>query len=109
MAPFPVADFRQVLAVRVDVLLVLNQFDPELFLQAEACVSGSRKAINRIHDGMKTVKIIEHSHVEGRGNGAFFLITANVDIVVIGAALRQAMNQPWIRMKRENDRRAFGE
>jgi hypothetical protein len=41
---------------------------------------------------METVQFIEHGHVEWRGNRALFLIPADVDIVVVRAAIGQPVN-----------------
>jgi hypothetical protein len=46
--PFPVADFRQILPVLADVLLVLNQFVLELLLQIDALVSCLRQAVDGV-------------------------------------------------------------
>jgi len=43
-APMPMADFRQILAVLVDVLLVLDQLILELLLEVDALVACLRQA-----------------------------------------------------------------
>ena len=58
---------------------------------------------------MKAVEVVQHGHVERGGNGAFFLIAADVYVVVVGTAVGQPVDQPWIAMKGENDRLVFGE
>ena len=58
---------------------------------------------------MKAVEVVQHCHVERSGNGAFFLIAADVYVVVVGTAVGQPVDQPWITMKGENDRLIFGE
>lgn len=76
--PLPVPDFRHVLAVLVDVRLVLDELVLELLLQIDALVAGLRQAIDRVHHEVKAVQIVEHGHVEGRGDGALFLVAAHV-------------------------------
>jgi len=44
---------------------------------------------------MKTIQIVQHRHVEGRGDGALFLVTADVEVVVVGAAIDQPVDR-WI-------------
>jgi Tfp pilus assembly protein FimV len=48
VAPFPVADLRQVLAVLVDVLLVLDQLVPHHLLQVGALGAQLRQAIDHV-------------------------------------------------------------
>src|SRR3984957_19679884 len=94
--PLPVADFRQVLAVSVDVLLVLDQLVPELLLQVDAPVAGLRQAVDGVDHEVKAVQIVQHRHVEGRGDGALLLVTTDVDVVVVRAAVGQPVDQPRV-------------
>src|ERR1035441_4535403 len=87
-APFPVADFRKVLAVFINVFLVLDQFVLKLLLEADPLLARLRQPVYRVHHQMETVQIIEHGHVKGGGNGALFLVAAHMDVVVVGAPLR---------------------
>ena len=107
--PFPIPHFRQILAEFIDVLLVLDQLVLELLFKINASGSGLRQTINRVHDEMKTIEIVQHRHVERRGDRAFFLVAADVDVVMISAAISQPVDQPRIRMKRKNDRFIFRE
>jgi len=89
--------------VFIDILPVLGQLVRELLLQVDAPVAGLRQAINRIPDEVETVEIVEHRHIERRGDRAFFLVAAHVDVVVIGAAVGEPVNQPWVGVKGEDD------
>ena len=55
-------------------------------------------------DEVETIEIVQHRHVERRGRRAFLLVAAHVKVVVIGAAIGQAMDQPGIAVKGEDDR-----
>ena len=90
--PFPVADFRHVFAVFIDVLLVLDQLVLELLLQVDALVAGLRQAVDGVHHEMEAVQIVQHRHVEGCGDGALFLVAADVDVVVVSAAVGQPVD-----------------
>src|SRR5579871_4767178 len=81
-APFPVPNLRQVLAVLVDVLLVLDQLVLELLLQVDAFFAGPRHAVNGVHHEVEAVQIVQDRHVEGGGDGALFLVAADVDVVM---------------------------
>ncbi len=47
--PFPPPHLRQILAVFVDVLLVLDQLVLELLLQVDAWIARLRQAVNGVH------------------------------------------------------------
>src|SRR5450759_2227370 len=68
-SPLPVPNLRQILAVRVDVLLVLDELVLELLLQMKALLACLRQAVDRVHHKMEAVQIVQHRHVEGRRNG----------------------------------------
>ena len=93
------ADFRQVLAAFVDVLLVLDQLVLELVFQINAPVTGLRQAIDSVHYEVEAIQVVQHSHVEGCGDGALFLVAADVDVVVIGTAVGQpVIFASWLSM-----------
>ena len=93
----------------IDVLLVLDQLVLELLLQIDALVAGLRQTVDGIHHEMEAVQFVQHRHVERRGDGAFFLVAAHVDVVVIGASVGQPVDQPRVGMKGEDDRLVPGE
>ena len=63
----------------------------------------ARHAIDHVARQVEAVQVVQHGHVERRGGGAFFFVSAHVQIVVIGAPIGQAMNQPGIAVKGEDD------
>src|SRR5487761_1405951 len=81
--PFPVADLRQILAVFVDILLVLNELVLKLLLQVDALGARLRQAIDHIHHQMEAIEIVQHRHVDKHGDRALFLIAADVNVMVI--------------------------
>lgn len=60
-------------------------------------------AINDISREVKPVQIVTHRHVKWRRRGAFFLVSAHVEIGVIGSAVGQAVDQPGIAMIGKNN------
>jgi len=107
--PLPIADFGQVLAVLAYVLLVLEQLLSELLLHVEALLAGLRQAIDGVDDEMEAVQIVQHRHVERGRDRALFLVAADVDVVVIGAAVGQPVDEPRVGMEGEDDRLVLGE
>ncbi len=91
---FQMADSRQVLAVFGDVLIVLDQPVLERLLQGDSLVVGLRHAADCIHHEVEVVQIVQHRHVEERGEDTLFLVDANVDVVVVNAAVGQPVEQP---------------
>ena len=92
-----------------DILLVLDQLVLELLLQVNPFGAGLRQAVDGIHDQMETVHIVQYGHVERRGDGAFFLVAADMNVIVVGAPVSQPVDQPRISMKSEDDRLVLGE
>ena len=66
-------------------------------------------AVNDVHYEVEAVQIVQHRHVERRGDGALFLVAANVDVVVVGAAVGEPVDQPRVSMEGEDDRLVLGE
>ncbi len=76
----------------VDILLVLDKFVLELLFQVDALVAGLRQAVDGVHYKVEAVHIVQHRHVEGRGDGALFLVATDVDVVVVCAAVSQPVD-----------------
>src|SRR5581483_4795123 len=47
--------------------------------------------------------MIERNHIKGRGGRAFFAITVNVKVSVIGAIVRELMDETGIAVKGKNN------
>ena len=108
-SPCPAADLGRILAVLVDVLLVIDKRIADRLFCIGRARAQLRHAVNHVLHQVKTVQIVEHAHVEGRGRCPFFLVAAHVEIVMIGAPIGQAMNQPRVAVKSKNDRLVGGE
>src|ERR1700722_12704193 len=106
--PFPVTNLRQVLAVPVDVLLVLNQFILHLLFEVRPLGAQVRQAIDHVLNQVEPVQVVLYSDVKGRGDGALFLVAADVEVAV-GPAIGQPVDQPWVSVKAKNDVLISGE
>ena len=58
---------------------------------------------------METVQIVQDHHVEGGRGRALLLVAAHVQVLVVGAAIGQAVDQPRVAVEREDDRPVFRE
>ena len=101
--PFPVADLRHIVAVAGDVLFVLDELVAQKLLEVGAPALQPGHAVDHVAGQMEAVEIVQHRHVERRGRGAFLFISPHVQIVVIGAPISEAMDQPGIAVEREDD------
>ena len=101
--PLPVLDFRHVITMRGDVGFMIDFFIADGLLGISRKIAKLGDAINDISHEMEPVKIIEDDHVKRRGGFTFFLIAPHVEIFMIGATIRETMNQPGIAMKGEDD------
>src|SRR5450631_4219253 len=88
----------------VNILLVRYKFVLKLLFEIDAFGSGLRQTVYGVHHEMKAIQLIQHGHVEGCGDGAFFLVAPDVDVAVIGAAISQPVDQPWVGMEGKDDR-----
>jgi len=70
-------------------IVYLDELILELLLEVDAPVAGLRQAVDGVHHEVEAVQIVQHRHVEGRGDRALFLIAANVKVVVVRAAVGQ--------------------
>ena len=68
-----------------------------------------RHTVHDIAREMKTIKIIQHRHVERRSRRAFFFISTDVEVVVIVPSVGEPMNQPGIAVVSEDYRFVGGE
>jgi hypothetical protein len=109
VSPRPAADLGRVLAVLVDVLLMIDQGIPDRLLGVGRARAQLRQPIDHVSHEVESIQIVEHAHVEWRSRGPFFLVAAHVQIVVIGAPVGQAMDEPGVAVKREDDRLVLGE
>src|SRR5882757_4361465 len=66
-------------------------------------------AANDVKRELKTVDIVEHTHVEGCGGGAFFFVSAHMNVAVIPAPVGQLMNQHGVAVEGEDHRLVGGE
>ena len=80
--PLPVPDFRQVLAVLVDVMLMLDELVLHLLLQIGSLGTQMRQAINHVLYQVEAVQVVLYPYVEGRSDRALFLVAPDVEIVV---------------------------
>src|SRR5260221_8256808 len=58
--PRPIADFRHILAVSLDVMLVFDEFVLELLLQVDALAARLRQAIDGVDHEMEAVDVVQH-------------------------------------------------
>ena len=103
-APLPIPDLRQVLAVPVDVLLVLEQLVAEGLFDVGRPRAESRHTIDGVGDKVEAIQFVQHDHIEGRRGGTFLLVTAHVQIFMIGAAIRELVDERRVAVEGEDDR-----
>src|ERR1041384_30436 len=84
--PFPIADFGQVIAVFVNVLLVLGEPDAQVVLEMCADLLQARHTIDSVSGEMKAVEFVQHSHIEGRCDSSLFFVAVDMKISMVFAA-----------------------
>ena len=61
-------------------------------------------SVDHIDRQVESIEIVAHDHVERRGDGPLLLVAADVQVVVVRAAVRQTMDEPRVPVVREDDR-----
>src|SRR6202011_398189 len=102
--PCPIADIGWVVSDLAGVLpvphpLVLHELADVRSLRAQP-----GHAVDDVYDQVEAIQVVEHHHVEGGRRGALFLVATHVQVVVVGAAIREAVDQPRIPVICEHDR-----
>ena len=87
----------------MDVFPVFKEFVAQRLFEISGGRTELRKTINDILCEVEAVHVVEDGHVERRGDGPFLLVAADVKTVVIGAAIRESMNEPRVSVIGEDD------
>ena len=82
-----------VFAAFVDVLTMIDERITDRLLGISGPRTKLRQAINHILHQVETVHLVEHDHIERRGGRAFFFVAADVEILVVRAAVCKAMDK----------------
>src|SRR6266478_7410504 len=104
IGPFPVANFRQVVATFANVLFVLDESVAQMLFEVRSNPLQTRNTVNYISCKVKTIQIVQNCHIERRRGGSFFLVSADMEVAMIGAPIRQAVDQPRIAVVGKDDR-----
>ena len=78
-----------------------SAFFPSLVLSTYL-LTKLRQPVDSIYHQVKAVNVIEYRHIKGGGDGAFFLIAPDMHVLII-AFIHQAMDQPRIAVKGEDN------
>ena len=92
-----------------DVLFVFDELVAQELFEMRADALQARHAVHDIACEVKSIQIVQDGHVERSRRCSFLFVSADVEVVMIGAAVGQAMNQPGIPMESEHHGRVFGE
>src|SRR4051794_33921113 len=102
MRPCPPADRRIVFTMIAGVAASSEPGVFHVLPQRSEPAAEAGHPIDDVHHQMKSVEVVEHHHVERCRRGALFLVTAYVNVVMIGARVGQPMDEPWITVVGEN-------
>ena len=88
----------------VDVVPMFDERVADGLLRVGGARTELRQAVNHVLDEMEAVHLVQYNHVERRRRGAFLLVTADVEVLVVRAAVGKAMDEPRVTMEGEDDR-----
>src|ERR1051326_6533755 len=104
--PFPIADFRQIVATFAYILFVFDKLIAKQLLKMRV---HRPQSIDGIAGQMKAIQLIKDGHVKRSSSGSLFAITVYVKIVVVGTFISEAMNKRRISVIGENHGLVSGE
>jgi len=87
-----------------DVLFVLDELVAQELFEIRADALQARDAVDHVAREVKSIQIVQDRHIERSRRCSFLLVSANVEVVMIGAPISQAVNQPRITVVGEDDR-----
>ena len=73
-----------------------------MLLQVGALGAQLRHAVDHVLHEVEAIQLVLHPHVEGRRDGALFLVAADVKVAV-RPAVGETVDQPGISVKAEDD------
>src|SRR5688572_468582 len=97
--PFPLIDLGLIDAVLVGVVLALDLHITQYLLGVGAGSLQGGYAVDDVDGDAEAVDLILDGQIERRVDVALFFVAAHVQVVVIGAPVGQAMNEPGIAME----------
>ena len=83
---------------------MIDQLVADRLLGVGGALAKFRHAVDYVADQMETVEVVDHAHVERRRRRSLFLVAAHMNVVVAGPPIGQAMDEPRIAVKSEDDR-----
>ena len=93
-----------IIAVLSDVLLVVNKPIANRLFGIRGDHPQLGDAVDDVPHEVETIQVVHHTHIERRGCGSFFFVAANVQVIVICAAIREPMDQPGVTMVGKDNR-----
>lgn len=82
-----------------DITFVFRQFIPSNLFNVCTFCQQLRNTIDRIHDQMEPIQIIQHDHIKRGRCRSFFFVAANVQITVIRAAIGETIKKERLSVK----------
>src|SRR5215472_1501577 len=101
MRPPPAGDIRSVCTVLERIVLAGDLLVAKLFQRGAADSLQFWYILNRIHGQREAINLVLDRQLQGGIDVAFFLITVNVQVRMVGTTVRQAMDEPRVPMEIE--------
>jgi hypothetical protein len=109
VSPRPLIDLGLVHPILVRIIHTVDLHVAQHLFGVGAGDLQGRHAINHIDSQTEPIDLILNSQIQRRVDVSLFLVTAHVEILVIGTSIGQTMDQPGIAVKVEDDGFIFRE
>ena len=86
-----------------NVLFMLDELVAQELFEMSADALQARDAVDYVTRDVKSIQIVQNRHIEGSSGCSFFLVSADMEIVMIGTPISKAVNQPGITVIGKDD------
>lgn len=97
-------NLRHILAVLSDVLLVSNLSVADELIDVGGVRCHLWEAVDCVPEQVEAVQVVQNGHVEWSGSCDLLLVAAYVQVVLIGSAVREPMNERRLAVECKDDR-----
>lgn len=102
--PLPSSDFRAVDAVLIGVVPAGKLLVAQFFLGVCADALKLGNSVNCVNCKAEPVGLVVDGQFHGCVDVALLFVATHMKVMVVGAAIGEAVNQPWIAMEVEDNR-----
>jgi len=94
--PLPICDFWSIQAELIGVVLAVDLLVARVLTNAGSCDLETGHPVDRVNGQAEAVRLVANGKLQRRVDVALLLVSADMDVVLVGPAISEPMDQPWI-------------